>query len=188
MEKKRVVFVGKKLPYDIERNKLYDLIIVEEFSKKMAIVCRRARSKDKEESVTKVEYKPEEWNVVVKVNLQLSITDEDIDDIMVGALEGGINYWCDDAKPVGDYLGNYASEQISRGGSLKLHDIEEEKDYLLTREAFIDGIVKYLENPHPYDITDRGYGTYIKIDAGKCDAVVCDMIIQYAIFGEVVYG
>lgn len=30
---------------------------------------------------------------VVKVALEIVLTQEDIDDIMCGALEGGINYW-----------------------------------------------------------------------------------------------
>ena len=33
----------------------------------------------------------------VRVVLQIVVTQEDIDDIMVSALEGGINYWCDKA-------------------------------------------------------------------------------------------
>lgn len=185
MNKKRVRFVGKELPNDIEKDGLYDLLITEDAGKKMAIVCKRGRLGD---PITRVEYKSEEWNTVAEVKLQLSITDEDIDDIMAGALEGGINYWCDEAKVNGKYLGEYASEQISRGGELKLHDMENGKEYLLTREALIEGIVMYLQNPHPYDIIDGGDRAFIQIDTCQCDAVVCDMIIQYAIFGEVIYG
>ena len=55
------------------------------------------------------------------------ISDEDIDEIMSAALDGGITYWCGRAKVVGEYLGEYASEQISRDGVLKLYDIEEPK-------------------------------------------------------------
>ena len=56
---------------------------------------------------------------VVKVALEIVLTQEDIDDIMCGALEGGINYWCDEAKVMGGYLGEYGSEQIARGGKLR---------------------------------------------------------------------
>ena len=41
---------------------------------------------------------------------------------MVTALEGGINYWCRRAKVVGEYLGEAAIDQISRGGSLILQE------------------------------------------------------------------
>lgn len=185
MKRDRVRFVGKELPSDIERDKIYNLIITENRGEKLAIVCSNGTSGD---PVARMEYKPEEWNTVAEVTLQLSITDGDIDDIMAGALEGGIDYWCDEAEVVGDYLGTYASEQISRGGQLKLYDMEEDECHILTRESFIDGVVKYLQNPHPYDILDGGDRAFIQIDTCQCDAVVCDMIVQYAIFGEVIYG
>ena len=185
MEKKRVRFAGKKLPDGIEKNGLYDLLITEEDGKKLVRVWKAGCGG---QLLTKMEYKPEEWNMVAEAKLQLSISDEDIDDIMVEALEGGINYWCDEAKVDGKSQAEYASEQISRGGRLILHDSEKDRDYILRKENFVDGIVKYLQNPHPYNITGEPDGVFIRIDAGKCDAVVCDMIIQYAIFGEVIYG
>lgn len=30
----------------------------------------------------------------IKAEIRVELTQEDIDDIMVGALEGGITYWC----------------------------------------------------------------------------------------------
>ena len=53
---------------------------------------------------------------------KVKYTQENIDDIMSMALEGGITYWCGQAKVKGKYLGNYGSEQISRGGTLYLYD------------------------------------------------------------------
>lgn len=73
-------------------------------------------------------------NFKVKAELEINVTQEDIDDIVATALEGGINYWCRKAEVVGDYLGEYASEQISRGGTLKLYDSEEDEVYELTRD------------------------------------------------------
>ncbi len=52
----------------------------------------------------------------ITIKKTFNITDEQLDDIMCTALEGGITYWCDEAKVVGDYLGEYAHEQIARGG------------------------------------------------------------------------
>ena len=80
------------------------------------------------------------------------VTDQDIDDIMSAVLDGGITYWCCRAEVVGDYLGEYASEQISRGGTLRLHDSE------------ADSVT------------------------GDIDALAADMIIQYALFSDVIYG
>lgn len=125
--------------------------------------------------------------VILKVEFEVLVTQEDIDDIMVGALEGGINGWCDEAKVVGNYLGEYASEQISRGGQLLLHDFDGEETYTLDREKFIKGLKMYLENPHPYDILEE-IDNKLRIDCCNADATVCDMIIQYALFDDVIYG
>lgn len=124
---------------------------------------------------------------IMNIELKVVVNDEDIDDIMAGALEGGINYWCDEAKVVGNYLGEYASEQISRGGQLKLHDFEQEEDYILDKEKFLKGLKMYLEKPHPYDILEEIDNKLI-IDTCNTDATVCDMIIQYALFDDVIYG
>ena len=42
----------------------------------------------------------------VKVEIRVELTHQDIDDIMVAALGGGIKYWCDGAAVEGgEYLG-----------------------------------------------------------------------------------
>ena len=59
-----------------------------------------------------------EKQVTVSVTLEIVLTQEDIDDIMCGALEGGITYWCDEAKVVGDYLGTVRQgrDRVLRAG------------------------------------------------------------------------
>lgn len=51
----------------------------------------------------------------IKAEISVRISTEDIDDIVTTALEGGICYWCRRAEVKGKYLGEFASEQISRG-------------------------------------------------------------------------
>lgn len=125
--------------------------------------------------------------VVLKLELEVVVTQEDIDDIMAGALEGGINYWCGEAEVVGNYLGEYASEQISRGGQLILYDIEEDETYTLDREKFMKGLKIYFEKPHPYNILEE-IDNKLRIDTCNADDTVCDMIIQYALFDDIVFG
>ena len=115
----------------------------------------------------------------------LKITAEDIDDIMCSALEGGITYWCNCAKVVGNYLGEYAHEQISKGGTLLLCDTEEDEEYELTRDKLLNGIkLAYEQNWF------SSYGWVIgqELDTCQIDADVADTIIQLSLFGEVVYG
>ena len=130
----------------------------------------------------------------IKVELDVVITQQDIDDIVTTALEGGINYWCRKAEVVGDYLGEYASEQISRGGILKLYDGEEDAIYELDKEKLLKGITKYLEDPEkPYEILENGtdsvgcHSGYV-LDCCMVDATVADIIVQYALFGEIIFG
>ena len=125
--------------------------------------------------------------VKLKVEMEIVLSQEDVDDIMCGALEGGINYWCRKAEVVGDYLGEYASEQIARGGQLKLYDQEEDEVYTLDSEKLLNGIKLYAQNPVGCNCLDMVDG-HLEIDFCNADAIVCDAIIQYALFGEVVYG
>lgn len=118
------------------------------------------------------------------------LTQQDIDDIMVAALEGGINYWCWRIVVQGDYLGEYASEQISRGGKLAVwidEPFEDDKTcYMLDRDKFLAGFKLWLEKGgDSYDVIDYSDGS---VDCGQIDVTCADEIVQYALFGEVVFG
>lgn len=118
----------------------------------------------------------------------VSVADQDIDDIMTSALEGGINYWCNEAVVVGDYLGIFASDQISRGGMLKLHSYEEDEWFILTKLKFLHGLEMVLSNDGQKeaitDVDDNGRW----LDPGQIDGNMADNIVQYALFEEIVYG
>ena len=62
-----------------------------------------------------------------KATINFKLNMQDIDDIMACALEGGINYWCSEAKVIGEYLGEYASEQMGMITPVRLERIENEK-------------------------------------------------------------
>lgn len=120
----------------------------------------------------------------VSVAFSFVVSDEDIDDIMSAALDGGITYWCGRAEVVGEYLGEYASEQISRGGTLKLYDIEDPKTvYELTLDKFLNGLRLWIENERAFALTEAG-----RLDVGQIDAAAADTIIQYALFNDIIYG
>lgn len=144
---------------------------------------------EREKVVEEVECCPEGLTMeeVINMELKLVVTQEDIDDIMVGALEGGITYWCSRVEVIGEYLGEYASEQIARGGTLRLHDREENKDYDLTKEKFLKGVELWAKSPVGCNCLEQADGK-LHFDTCNADAIVCDAIIQYAIFGEIVYG
>ena len=124
----------------------------------------------------------------MKMNLKMDVTinQRDIDDIMSIALEGGITYWCSYVEVVGgEYLGEYASDQISRGGKLKLYDAEEDKQYTLTLLKLLKGIEAFIEwDRGAHEIVNRDG----EIDTYKIDAEIADPIIQLALFGDIIYG
>ena len=108
----------------------------------------------------------------VLVQIRAALTQQDIDDIMVSALEGGINYWCRRVVVQGDYLGEYASEQISRGGKLAVW----------LDEPFEEDKTCGCGN---CDVVDASDGS---VDCGEIDGTAADEIVQYALFGNVVFA
>lgn len=121
----------------------------------------------------------------VHIDMDVDLTQQDIDDIMVTALEDGICYWCGRAEVVGEMLGDYAHEQISRGGSLILHDAESSDKWELTLEKFLNGVKLWLQNGDDRYHALQKDGT---LDTCNVDGEMADLIVQYAIFGEVIFG
>ena len=117
----------------------------------------------------------------LEILLKVKVTQQDIDDIMATALEGGITYWCDKCVVEGEYLGEYASDQISRGGTLRLHEIDGDW-HVLTPDNFVKALKRYVEKNSDLAIYEN------ELDTGNIDADAADCIIQYALFGDIVYG
>lgn len=128
--------------------------------------------------------KGRKFGIVAEINV--SLTEEDIDNIMISALEGGISYWCCRAEVSEEKrCGDWGHEQIARGGALTLHDTESSDKWELNLEKFLNGIKLWLQNDG-----DR-YGALQKdgtLDTGEIDGEMADMIVQYALFGDVIFG
>ena len=132
----------------------------------------------------------EEKKFEVLAQIRADLTQQDIDDIMVSALEGGVNYWCRSVVVEGDYLGEYASDQISRGGQLTfwLHEPLDDgmSSYTLDLDKFLYGFQRWLENCYANcGVVDSADGS---VDCGQIDATCADEIIQHALFGDLVFG
>lgn len=124
------------------------------------------------------------FSVEIKYTVELTV--EDIDDIMVSALEGGINYWAQEAEVLKEKrVADWGHEQIARGGCLILHDIEDyEEKWELNLEKFLTGFKLWLESGgDKYGAVEDG-----KVDCCEIDAACADEIIQYALFGEIVFA
>ena len=106
----------------------------------------------------------------------IEVTDEHLDNILVGAFEGGSNYWADKVEVKDDdYKGTHcASECVSKGGELYIYS--EGSKYLLTKASLINGLQQYLNESKHKNWPDGG------------DSMTDDLILKYALFEEVVYG
>lgn len=124
----------------------------------------------------------------ITAEIKATLTTEDIDDIMVSALEGGVTAcWCGEAEVVEEKrVSDWGHEQIARGGVLKMHDIEDPDEvWELTLEKFLKGFKLWLESGGDvYGAVQRNG----KVDCGEIDAERADEIVQLALFGEVVFG
>ena len=125
--------------------------------------------------------------IKIETNVTHEFTPSDINDLIVGALEGGINYWCRKAVIKKDTEGNYfnvlpedqdkviyASDAIGYNGTLILYDLESPDKWELNLENVLKGIKMQCTNRHiaPSDLMD------------DYDADDCDAIVQFAIFNE----
>ena len=111
----------------------------------------------------------------LKVNLNLIVIEEDIECIIEMA-GYGIGYWC--------------SAAIEKDNGYDVYEDEEGKWHKLSYEDIIKGIELYTKNRNkPYNIIFMDEKTgLLYIETGNIDAEVADMIIQYACFGEIIYG
>jgi hypothetical protein len=122
----------------------------------------------------------------VEVLEQQIITERDIEGIMVGAIEGGINYWADinrvsvdwANKPKEEPVSTWATKLLLDGKSVHFLNEEEPSENIepLTLTRLLAGIRKNAEK-RPFDA-----------DLENGDAITCDCIVQYAVFNELVYG
>ncbi len=123
--------------------------------------------------------------VVGKILIEKPLTEYDIENIIVTGFEGGIGYWSviDNTglnwidKPKGEPTSTWATQLLLDGKSIRLFDVEDEDEgWLLTLDNLIEGYrLNYINRPHDNDLENG-------------DATTADCIIQYALFGKVVFG
>lgn len=122
----------------------------------------------------------------IHVEMNANLTQPDIDDIMCAALEDGICYWCRRAEVVEEKrCSEWGHEQIARGGALILHDAESNDKWELNLEKFLNGVKLWLQNNEDRYGAVASDGT---LDPGEVDAEMADLIVQYALFGKLVFG
>ena len=136
----------------------------------------------------------------IKYVTEAILTVEDLEDIFTTAIESGyegIGYWgvLDNTTPEWDkaekqitnkgetpYVGTVMVQVLLNGDALKFEDAEGEEDdseWKMNIEKFKMGCTMYEKT--------RGSLTQ-KLKDGSFDAVEADCLMQYALFGEIIFG
>ena len=123
----------------------------------------------------------------MKIVKTFDITEQQMQDLLVTAFEGGINYWCDRIEITvmppktnsEDHDKFMASQVIAKDGIVELHGEDLEEITLLTRDKMLTGISKAMD-----------WGNFANIEElmNNHDAETADVIVQYAIFDEIIFG
>jgi hypothetical protein len=123
--------------------------------------------------------------IVAKTKVELKIRHCDVDNIITSSIEGGSNYWmiiCNDKpewdnKPKGMPISEWMVRLILEGKTVYLEVTEcEGYQYPLTLKKLLKGIrLNHLRRPWDNNLDNM-------------DATTADCIIQYAVFGDVIYG
>jgi hypothetical protein len=120
----------------------------------------------------------------IELTYKFQLTDENIRDLIITAFEGGINYWCSGVVESYGDGGPHTSKYdvIPNNGILILGDDIEGRWVALTLPGLLNGIKMFcnLRGTTPANYFDSDYGDY--------DADDADGMIQFAVFGEWVYG
>ncbi len=121
--------------------------------------------------------------------LQQPVTAQMVDDILCTAFYGGISYWCHTVYPENrDYEGiEYTSESLTAGKNIVFVtdeplavDVEDEEktEWLMTMPRFLEGMRRECMRS----------GMTVEAMYDNHDADTADNIVQYALFGELIYG
>ena len=120
---------------------------------------------------------------------KIGLTEEDISDILCSCIEGGSNYWCqiqndgeewDEVEkelPDDSTIEDCIMALWNRGYALRVVDEEDDNEYEISFKDFLDAIQSVIDD-----------GTWDGDDVCDVDGEVGDCIMQYATFGEVIYG
>lgn len=130
---------------------------------------------------------------MVTLNKKIELTQDQIKDVIVGALEGGSNYWYylnnrsveaireKVSKEENEYLSEAITDAVFRGAVVPFYDVENPNEKLgfLSKKSIEVGLQKMFDDERE------------EIDMvlnGEDDAETSDVILQYCVMGELVFG
>lgn len=140
----------------------------------------------------------------VKFTVERILTVENMDDIFTTALESGyegIGYWAvldnttkawvkarRQVKESGAevYFGTVLTKVLLNGDKVRFYDAEADENNLQEDEIWYLDMEKFQNGCKLYE---RNRGSLLKnLEDGNFDAVEADCLIQFSLFGEIVFG
>ncbi len=123
------------------------------------------------------------------INYTMPISDELIENLLCVAFEGGITYWAayvscednEDMKKVGGHKSEYLTKTKKKDAKLIIHETHGGQ-VAISKKSIIDAL---------QEMDDKGNGctkALARILNEKYDADDCDIVVQIACFGRVVYA
>lgn len=123
----------------------------------------------------------------IAVTLNILISDDELDDIMSTMVETqAISYWCAGIKCATKPYKIPTYKALTSGEFLlfkvsETDDDSEIKERLMSKRDLLNGLKRYIED-YPECISNKG------INLTKIDGNAVDLIAQYALFNEIIYG
>lgn len=129
----------------------------------------------------------------ININFTVTLTDQDVEDIVVTALEGGIGYWaCLDntgkefeEAPEDEPVSVTAAKILLNGGNLCFFDEEDDSRPIdMDMSDLCRGFAVWIESYSGSLALDFDH----QIDLSDFDAECADIVFQIALLDDVVYG
>lgn len=119
----------------------------------------------------------------IEIKQSHTFTDQDFDDLLVTAVEGGINYWCRKVEILGEKSPQTnhfldITNALINGQMIRFYDNESDDAWDMNLNDFMSGIREYC---YRYDVL-------LEYLMDNYDAGSADSIIQLALFEELIFG
>jgi hypothetical protein len=114
----------------------------------------------------------------ISFQVKITISKEDIENLIVSAFEGGSNYWYQiESKTFGNYLETVFTHGLTVSNARS--DEGKTKIGYLNKTTIQEALIK-MEREFPRHFND--------IRTDNADAITGDVFLQLAVLGEVIYG
>ena len=137
----------------------------------------------------------------MKVNIEVELSVQDMMDLLCTAFEGGVSYWVasilgiggDASKlPEGRMQIEHEYEWLAVGGTLevtikKMLSGEDKTVLYLTQDFLQKGLQEWIYR-NSVQVYYDGARRDTALDLGNIDASDADEIVQFALFGKLVFG